>query len=275
MTTLRVGYIPYRNMTPFHHGFGPAPIEKDGLRMEFPAYTPRLLGMDAEKGRVDAGAFSLVDAIRLSDPYEPLGDYGIGVKGPAQSVLLFSRTPLAQFSGFCSVSDETATSVRLLEMLLRVRYGIQNFTFGRIASSLVFDGVANGLLLIGDEALQAKKEGVPGFPIVIDLGQEWLDWQGTPFAFARWMVRRSLPAEIKTTLTNNIENSLNQALIQSDDYLSGFQYRLTSAHTQSMSRFSDLLSSSSPAASPSSSPAASGGGSSVRQTSGGDGEKDV
>ena len=57
---------------------------------------------------------------------------------------------------------------------------------------MLFDGSADALLLIGDEALQAKKEGVQGFPIVTDLGEEWFEWQGTPFVFARWVVRKSL-----------------------------------------------------------------------------------
>ena len=73
---LRVGYIPYLNMAPFHNGFGPAAFEKDGVRYEFPVCTPRTLGIEAEQGRVDAGALSLVDSLRLSASFEPLGALG-------------------------------------------------------------------------------------------------------------------------------------------------------------------------------------------------------
>src|SRR5437773_511266 len=107
---IRVGYIPYLNMAPFHQGFGPEAFEKDGFCFEFRAMSPRALGLEAEKGAIDAGAMSLVDYFKLSATFEPLGLYGIGVKRDAQSVLLFSKKPLAELDGFCAVTDETATS---------------------------------------------------------------------------------------------------------------------------------------------------------------------
>jgi chorismate dehydratase len=241
---LRVGYIPYLNMAPFHRGFGPEPFERHGVRYEFPVCTPRTLGIEAEQGRVDAGALSLVDSLRLANDFEPLGRLGIGVKGPAQSVLVFSKGPFSELFGMCAVTDETATSVRLLEMLLAERYQRPPLHFGRIASSLMFDGDAQGLLLIGDEALQAKANGIPGFPHVTDLGSEWLAWQRMPFVFAQWMVRKSIDANVKHELLNYIENALSSTLSNISDadkiaaaYWAGFDYLLTPAHVQSRQIF--------------------------------------
>jgi chorismate dehydratase len=241
---LRVGYIPYLNMAPFHKGFGPQRFEKNGVQYEFPVCTPRTLGMEAEQGRVDAGALSLVDSLRLAGSFEPLGQLGIGVKGPAQSVLVFSKKPFSELSGVCAVTDETATSVRLLEMLLAERYHRPQVHLGRIASSLMFDGDADALLLIGDEALQAKAKGIPGFSHVTDLGSEWLAWQGTPFVFARWMVRRSIDLNVKHELLEYIEKALASTLStfenvpkESEIYWSGFDYRLTSEHDRSLKIF--------------------------------------
>src|SRR5712691_3189057 len=121
--TVRVGYIPYLNMAPFHQGFGPEPVEADGHRFEFLPMSPRQLGLEADKGEVDAGAMSLVDYLRLSPSYVPVGSFGLGVKREALSVLVFSRKPLASLEGVCSVSDETSTSFRLLQVLLEARYG--------------------------------------------------------------------------------------------------------------------------------------------------------
>jgi chorismate dehydratase len=257
---LRIGYIPYLNMAPFHQGFGPEPLEVAPRRFEFHALSPRALGQSAEKGMIDAGAFSLVDAIRLSDHYEPVGQLGIGVHRAAQSVLLFSRAPFARLSGATvSVTDETSTSFRLLQALLEMRYELKGIRYGRIASSMLFDGQSDALLLIGDEALRAKKEGVTGFPIVTDLGEEWFSWQRVPFVFARWMVRQALRQEVKDVIETQLEKSLriveaDSALIalrhasarllmpqEVDAYWRGFAYRLTADHFTSIDRFASLL----------------------------------
>jgi chorismate dehydratase len=242
MKTVRVGFIPYLNMVPFHQGFGPQPFDRDGVAYEFPVYSPRALGIAAAQSQVDAGAFSLVDCFRLSEQFEPIHPFGIGVKRAAQSVLLFSRVPLNQLKGVCAVTDETATSVRLLHMLLEDRYGEKGVTYGRIPSSLLFDGDADSLLLIGDDALRAKKDGIKGLPIMTDLGEEWFLWKGTPFVFARWMMRKSLPKNVKEELYRSINSSLssttlNNSEVHNRNYWQGFVYRLTSAHEASINAF--------------------------------------
>ncbi len=63
---IRVGHIPYLNMVPFHHGFGPEPTEINGHYFEFQTMSPRVLGLSAEKGSIDAGALSLVDWLKCS-----------------------------------------------------------------------------------------------------------------------------------------------------------------------------------------------------------------
>lgn len=239
--TYRVGHIPYLNMAPFHEGFGPAPVETNGIRFEFSSASPRLLGQVAAAGRLDAGCLSLVDGLELVD-FEPLGDLGLGARREAQSVLVFSRAPLAEIQGVCAVTDETSTSVRLLEMLLAERYGNASVSFGRIASPLMFDGDAAALLLIGDDALRAKAEGVKGFPTVTDLGREWLDWHETPFAFARWMVRKNTPSQVKHELKKELEKSLESVkttkqYLDHKAYFEGFSYRLGASYERSIERF--------------------------------------
>src|SRR4051812_23925186 len=118
-----VGHVPYLNMVPFHQGFGPEPVRLEGESFEFRTLSPSDLGRAAEDGEIQAGALSLVDLFRLSDTFRPLGDLGIGVKQAAQSVLVFSRKPLDQLDGICAVTDETSTSVRLLQVLMDKRYG--------------------------------------------------------------------------------------------------------------------------------------------------------
>ncbi len=242
--SIRVGYIPYLNMAPFHQGFGPDPYEINGYRFEFFPMSPRALGLEAAKGAIDAGAMSLVDYLKLSDTFEPIASFGIGLKRDAQSVLLFSKKPLAELEGVCAVTDETSTSLRLLQVLLEGRYGKTGVRYGRIASSVLFDGAGDALLLIGDEALKAKRDGIRGFPIVTDLGQEWFSWQKLPFVFARWVVRRELIKEAKAIIEQCIQKSLESTIIGTQDmqkYWDGFAYKLTSDHEKSIVLFAALL----------------------------------
>ncbi len=241
---VRVGYIPYLNMAPFHQGFGPEPLEAGGHRFEFLPMSPRTLGLEAEKGNVDAGAMSLVDCLRLGASYEALGSFGIGLKRDAQSVLVFSKKPLSDFDGMCAVTDETATSVRLLQVILEARYRRPGVHYGRIPSSMLFDGDADALLLIGDEALKARKEGIRGFPVMTDLGEEWYSWQKLPFVFARWMVRKGLERNIKVIIERYVKNSLKSIRIgtkEQMDYWEGFAYELAPEHDRSIAAFAKLL----------------------------------
>lgn len=256
---ITVGYIPYLNMVPFHQGFGPAPMDVHGHEIVFRSCSPRILGIEAERGAIDVGALSLVDFFRLSDQFEPLEDFGVGVWHSAKSVLLFSKEPLPQFRGTCAVTDETATSVRLLQALLEKRHGTLGVTYGRVASGLLYDGSSDGLLLIGDEALRARTQGVKGLPKVTDLGEEWYEWQGAPFVFARWAVRKNLPDKIKQELSKLIEKSLESIELHRDhavrteaswrslppraveEYWEGFAYRLSEDHKKSIAIFEELV----------------------------------
>src|SRR5688572_10847356 len=148
---IRVGYIPYLNMVPFHQGFGPEAIELEGRRFEFHTMSPNELGQEASKGLIDVGALSLVDWFRSSSQFEALGSYGIGLKRSAQSVFLFSDRPIWQLQGTCLVTDETSTSFRLLQILVEAHYGLTNIQFSRITPQLVLDNPANAILLIGDQ----------------------------------------------------------------------------------------------------------------------------
>ena len=172
-------------MVPFHHGFGPLQARRArsmGITLSFRPCLRVCWAFRRKKARSMPGPYLSWTGSGLSSQYEPLGSYGIGLKQAAQSVLLFSNRLMPYFKGVCAVTDETSTSFRLLQILLEARFGLSGIKYGRIASSMLFDGAADGLLLIGDEALKAKREGVPGFPFITDLGEEWYKWQGqVPF----------------------------------------------------------------------------------------------
>lgn len=240
----RVGYIPYLNMVPFHQGFGPQPADLQGQYFEFVTMTPRVLGEEARKGNIDAGALSLVDALALADQFEPVGPFGIGLKRKALSVLLFSKKPIADIAGPIAVTDETSTSVKLLQVLLESRYGKAGLVMTTSPTPLVMDAASDAVLLIGDEALKARKQGIPGLPVVTDLGEEWFRWQATPFLFARWMVKKSVDRKVKAVIAQSIQNSLYANKTGTADqiaYWQGFQYKIRPEHERSAAKFASLL----------------------------------
>jgi chorismate dehydratase len=224
---VRVGRIPYLNSEPFYFDLG---------GHELVSLVPRPLGQAVEAGRVDAGPLSLVDFFRLERILEPL-PLGIATNGPAQSVILFSARPPKQLDGaVVGVTDETATSVRILRLLLSAKYQVTPRAW--VAAAAPSDAV----LLIGDTALRAIHQGHPA-PHRIDVGAEWVQWTGLPCVFARWGVRRSSGAAAAEALAQAVDASIGHGLaavpriaaarpdvgldvVGVQRYLRGFTYRL-------------------------------------------------
>jgi len=115
-----VGYFPYLNLWPFVRGL-PDDVERV-------IASPRALAEYARAGRLDVAILPVVDLPTLTDRYEPLGDLGLAVAGPVWSVLLLTRRPIEALSGarICA-TPESSTSVRLLTLLLKVRYGVRHW----------------------------------------------------------------------------------------------------------------------------------------------------
>lgn len=214
-----VGKFPYLNSEPFYAFFS-AP------RFHLIPMTPRRMGALFRSGFVDAGPISFSDYLSMPDLLERL-PYGIAVKNKARSVLLFSKFPWRELHGKrIGITDDTATSVQLLRVLLTDKY--------RISASLTrllpiehmnrysdYDAV----LLIGDQALQRAKLGLQPFELIYDLGEEWYEWKELPFVFAVWAVRSDqtkVTPEERTELAATIEASIVQT--ESRGFTIGIQH---------------------------------------------------
>src|SRR5262245_37242182 len=132
--------IPYANAAPFYTLWADAPFAVRNL-------APRELGREAEAGSVDLGLMATGDFLRLRDRFELLAPMGVAARGPVQSVLLFSRRPASALAGtLVSVTPETSTSIRLLQLLLDVRRGLEGVRYVRGAEP----AQADALLVIGE-----------------------------------------------------------------------------------------------------------------------------
>ena len=201
-----VAMIPYINMLPYRMlGIPPGCC--------WHQLVPRESVSALATGRVLAAAVPVGALPGLSALVEPLGQYGIAAREASMSVLFFSDKPFDQISVRDSmrITPESATSVRLLHLLLKRRDPSNGIPRLRKAAREV------GELVIGDQALKAMQawrrdsnEGRPsvrnrGFTHVTDLATRWHQLYRLPFVFARWVVRRDAPPEARAILLEWLE----------------------------------------------------------------------
>ena len=247
-TTTVAARIPFANAAPFYALWADAPFAVRNL-------APRDLGREAEAGSVDLGLMAAGDFLRLRDRFEMLAPMGVAARGDVHSVLLFSRRPAGALeNALVSVTPDTSTSIRLLKLLLSVRRDLSGLRYVRGLEP----AQADGLLLIGDEAMRTRNRPPEGFVHTLDLGADWLDWTGLPFVYAVWVVRSTLDPAIKDELRAFLEASLAAGLAslpevarretgpgwsahEVEGYLRRFQYRFGPEELKGLERFEALL----------------------------------
>ena len=182
-----ISMIPFANMAPYQQLGKPQGCEWVYL-------TPRESSAALRDGRVLAGALPAGDLPELDATVDLLGEFGIAAAGTVGSVLLFSDRPFNQMAAPACVrlTDQSSSSVRLLYLLLGYRHG-----FDRIPH-LSAGGHANGEMVIGDEALLRNVRS--DSPYVTDLAAEWFLTHGLPFVFARWVIRRDAPQDVRSAM---------------------------------------------------------------------------
>lgn len=187
--------IPYANMAPYE-ALGPP------AGCYFVYSTPRKSIEALKKGAVWAAAVPVGGLTALEGVVAPIGLFGIAAYREVMSVIFFSDVPFKKFTASRSVrlSDESASSVRLLYLLLGYQNGFD------AVPALTLPGLPpNGELLIGDAALRwlhiFETQGeVKGYTHVTDLADQWNRQHHLPFVFARWVVRVDAPDTVRLNL---------------------------------------------------------------------------
>ena len=183
-----ISMIPYANMAPYRQ-LGP-PV---GCR--WAQYTPKQSSVALKEGKVLAAAAPVGDIPWLNEYVDNLDSFGVAANGKVKSVLLISDTPFDELRAplTIQVTDQSATSVRLLFLLLGYRHGFEHLPL------LAAKGErANASLVIGDEALTKARAG--GNAFVTDLATEWYRAKQLPVVFARWVIRKDAPAEVRDSM---------------------------------------------------------------------------
>jgi chorismate dehydratase len=187
--TLRVGQIAYANCAPFFQH-----LRACGFREEIVSGVPAELNRLLAAGGIDLSPSSSFEYARSWRDYLLLPDLSISSRGPVRSVCLFAAQSPKELRGEIVVTAESATSVNLLQVLLKEYLGNPPVTLvpesGPVEAVIARGGAA---LLIGDRALRAAQKPPAGCG-VYDLGELWWQATGLPFVFALWIVRRAAAA---------------------------------------------------------------------------------
>ncbi len=247
-----IGKIPYLNSVPFYYH-----LEKGAFKI-LPV-APRRMGMLSKQGQLDAGLFSLMDYFEQEENLELL-PWCIATRNQVKSVMLFSKDGWTGLNRKkIGITDDTATSVKLLMVLLEKKYNVQA-KLVRLHSGINDYSQFDAILFIGDEALKHNKIGLNGFELVFDLAKEWYDWQKLPFVFAVWACRKALSGERREELKEMISTSLEKSEVnlgiigyshgkkigltknETKEYLEGFNYRIGEREREAMNKFKFLVS---------------------------------
>jgi chorismate dehydratase len=243
--TLRIGRVPYLHAEPFY-----VDMARRGMRLT--ELAPRALAVAAANGEIDAGPVPLVHCCRLEDRFQPVAGFCIASMQDAGSSLLFSTKPIPALAGAqIGVADEASSALRLLDVLLRMKYQVQPAAYGPLQA------VHDAFLVIGNQALR-QRMGAPGFPYTHDLGAEWHAWTGLPFVFSRWMVRKDvhpkdralLEEALYVGLEEGVDALCNVAKPRQDllmlprdivKYIQGFRYYIGRSEQQAIDLFQHYL----------------------------------
>ncbi len=187
------------------------------LVAELPPEIRALSGVPADlcawlaSGRVDAALLPVAEALRGAGSGW-LGRHGLACDGEVRSVLLFLPEGARGAGAVRRVVLDPAsrTSVALTKILLGRRRGLSPAYETAAAPGpdpRAHPGAA--VLSIGDSALRHRRGWTGG---VIDLGEDWKEWTGLPFVFARWTARAGLPPEERAALAAILDESARRGL---------------------------------------------------------------
>lgn len=190
---MRLGHIVYSNCFPVHARLLDRPEEGDPRLVDgVPSTLNRLL----EEGEIDVSPSSSIEFARHPDRYVVLPDLVIGSRGAVRSILLLGSAEPTELDGrVVALPSASATSVVLLKILLRLRWGVEpRFRWFDQADEDPFAAGAAAALFIGDVAL--RRDLHPHLRVRLDLGSEWAALTGLPFAFAVWQAAAADPSAL-------------------------------------------------------------------------------
>lgn len=176
MNKIKVSAVSYTNTTPFIYGIKNTPLlDEIELSLDIPSTCAQKL-IDRQ---VDVGLVPVAALLHIPG-YQIISDYCIGATGAVNSVFIFSNKPINEIKTL-RLDRQSRTSNNLARVLLK--------NYWKQPVELTEDLQVDAFVEIGDRTF-GKKESLP---FVYDMGAEWMNFTGLPFAFAVWAANRTLP----------------------------------------------------------------------------------
>ncbi len=188
ITDLIVGRIPFLVCAPYFHD------SLHGLdQVQFVDGPPSKLNELLYTGKIDCAPSSCIEYPRNAENYYIVPGISTGGRSQIKSVLFLSQVPWEELSNKnIMLSNSSSTSNILFQILCQRKY--------KVDPILNNEEEAVGRLAIGNDALKQSFQG--GWKYCYDLAEEWYKWQGLPFCFGLWIVRKEA-VEKKTTVLKN------------------------------------------------------------------------
>ena len=176
---VRLGAVSYLNSRPLTYG-----LDQDDL-FEVEYGVPSACAEGLAAGRIDVGMIPIVEYARRAAGLRIVPGLAIGSEGEVLTVRLFLRGRLDRVRRVAA-DTSSRTSVVLMQVLLRERYGIDPEIAAAPPDLDAMLHGADAALLIGDSVLpRVGPEAAAGLTS-LDLGREWHELTGRPCVFAFW-----------------------------------------------------------------------------------------
>lgn len=190
-----VGRTPYLSSEPMYFD-----MEKRSIEVrELP---PNELTNAIAENQLQGGLVPLVDTFDLDDSMRTLAGFCLACVAGSGSVKLHSKFPIEELaSKTVAVPWEAPTAVKLLQILLSIKHGAEP------ASYVTEDEPHDAQLLVGNLGLRHRR-GLREHPHIYDLGEEWAQWTGLPFVFARWVLRNDVERQEALVVEDSLYTSL-------------------------------------------------------------------
>jgi chorismate dehydratase len=177
---LKVSAVQYLNTRPIVYGLEKKPSNQFKIVYDIPSVcSAKLLNKDADLALIPSIEYS---RIRRQRSLSIVPDIAVVSHGEVKSVELFFNRDLTDLKRI-AVDTSSRTSVALMEIILREKYGIEPeiVTLKPDLPSMLKE--ADAALIIGDPALEQSDL----IDNKLDLGEEWNDLtDGLPFVYSFW-----------------------------------------------------------------------------------------
>lgn len=182
--TIRIGHFEFLNGYPLYYGLEGG---KGWGCFDLVHDVPTTLNRMLIEGDLEISPISSIEYAAHAGDLLLFPRLSITSDGAVDSIQLISKKPIEE-TGSVALTGQSATSVVLLKILLKQKYGLQPAYFdlaGGVDEALEKH---DAVLLIGDQALNAYYN--ESWDFTFDLGREWKELTGLPMVFALWAVRR-------------------------------------------------------------------------------------